>query len=153
VDKAGAEGLVGLKDASGEGPLEGAALADGAGEAAEEDDGEHADAHFGKAEARAHGGDDAMAVGEEADAARERGPLDGGDDGLGEAGADGKEPFVGRVGVGIFVEVDAGTEDLAFGVEQQDGRGGVLFGLVQGAEEGVAQFPVERVGFLGAGKG
>jgi hypothetical protein len=42
---------------------------------------------------------------------------------------------------------------LAFSVEQQDGAGGVLFGLVQGAEQGVAQFAVERVGFLGAGKG
>ncbi len=144
VDEAVLLGIGGGEDAAGEGELDGAALADGEGDGAVGDEGPIAGADLGEAEGGALGGEDDVAVGDEADGAAESGALDGGDDGFVIVQAEGEEGLLDLddfegVGEEELIEIDAGAEGGAGGVKEDAADGAVLAGVLERGDEVAAE--------------
>ena len=101
-------------------------------------------------------GDHDMAVGHQAGATAQRGALDRGDQGLGQARADGEQLLVnfadglGGLPAPISLDVHARAEGLAVPREQDGADARIVVGTLQGGDQVAAKFGAERIALFRA---
>jgi len=121
VDKAVLAGFGSGEDTAGQGEFKGAALPHGGGAGPEYEEGPKSDADLRQAESGVGGGDNYVAVGNQAGSTCQGGAVDSGNDRRGEPGAGGEEALVEGVDIGCIGggrglgKVHAGAETLSGG--------------------------------------
>lgn len=153
VDEAVAQRVLHAEDAAGEREFDGAAFAQGQGEGAMGDERPETVADLREGKLSALGGDYHMGVGNQSHACAKAWALDGGDDGFVVVQPEGEQPLMdfgnlGGVGIQTLLEIQAGTEHGAGGLDENGADGTVAAGVTQGRDQITAELFGEKIVFV-----